>query len=200
MPLRSLQIIFSWSRINSFEMENLYKTNINYSFRNVLQKVNSICCWYQCIGSSCCLFSMDCMIYLQCPYAYSWIWIQVNVTSFLYIFTIRDHNCYLQPLFELFCLCDLWSMNCLSLQSSQRFIVEFAWFIPELFVYFFVHHCLSFFLLIIILSLVPSCTASDYSIGISKLFLFPFDKYSLFVLYTRSYCNFNRGGIATVVC
>ena len=31
----------------------------------------------------------------------------------------------------MFCLCHLWSMNCLSLWSSQRFIVGFAWLIPE---------------------------------------------------------------------
>ena len=91
------------------------------------------------------------------------------------------------------------SMNCLSLRSSQRFIVGFAWLIPELSVYS-VLFILVFFLLIIILSFVVSCTSSDYFIGIFKLFLLTFDKNSLFVLYTWSYCNFNRGSIATVVC
>lgn len=109
---------------------------------------------------------MDYMFYLRCGDPYSWTWIQVNVASILYIFTIRDHNCYLQPLFVLFCLCDLWSMNYLSLRSSQRFIAEFAWFIPRLFVQCFVSSLFVFFLLIIILSVVASCTASNYSIGI----------------------------------
>ena len=172
--------------------------------------------------------------------------IQVNVTSILYIFAIKRSQLlftalirivlfvslveYELPLPPEFTKVLLWgsrgsflSMNCLSLRSSQRFIVGFAWLIPEyelplppeftkvycgvrvahswiICVQCFYSSLFFFFLFIFILSFVVSCTSSDYFIGIFKLFLLTFDKNSLFVLYTRSYFNFNRSSIATIVC